>query len=141
MVSGTNGEGRLGSLLVIEDDSDLSGMLKEILTMQGYEVDVVASSSEAFERIATRAFHAAILDIQTQDGASVSVADYLLSHRIPYMFASGVPNPQLPDAHQWATFLQKPYSIRELMSALDRTRQIGIPVLARPCASSSFPLF
>lgn len=128
MATDAYSQGRLGSLLVMEDDPDLSGMLKEILTMQGYEVDVVASAADAFDRIEAKAFHAAILDIQTQDGASMSVADYLLSHRIPYMFASGVPNPQLPDAHQWATFLPKPYRIKELMSALDRTRQIGIPV-------------
>lgn len=120
-------EAPYGSLLVIEDDPDLSGMLSEILMNSGYDVDVVAASADAFDRMASKSFSAAILDIQTADGATMSVADHLLSRRIPYMFASGVTNPHLPAAHQWATFLQKPYRIKELMGALERTRQMGIP--------------
>lgn len=127
MDTATAGVARYGSLLVIEDDPDLSGMLAEVLMSSGYDVDVVASSADAFARMAAKSFNAAILDIQTADGATMSVADHLLSRRIPYMFASGLPNPHLPDEHQWATFLQKPYRIKELMSALDRTRQMGIP--------------
>lgn len=128
MASRVNGKGCLGSLLVLEDDPDLSEMLQEILVNFGYEVEVVASSAQALDQLAAKVLHAAILDIHIEDGGSMSVADCLLSNRIPYMFATGLPNPQLPTIHQWATFLQKPYRINDLMGALERTRQMGIPV-------------
>ena len=115
MASRVNGKGCLGSLLVLEDDPDLSEMLQEILVNFGYEVEVVASSAQALDQLAAKVFHAAILDIHIEDGGSMSVADCLLSNRIPYMFATGLPNPQLPTIHQWATFLQKPYRINDLM--------------------------
>ncbi|MCS7470671.1 response regulator transcription factor [Stieleria sp. ICT_E10.1] len=60
-------------LLLVEDDTELSGMMKDFLTGKGYQVSVEADGLAAIRRIASEAYDAVILDIGLPgtDGFSV----------------------------------------------------------------------
>ena len=44
-----------GRILVVDDESDIRGLLKEILSEEGYEVEVAGNGAQARERRAARA--------------------------------------------------------------------------------------
>ncbi|QEF97202.1 Transcriptional regulatory protein YycF [Stieleria maiorica] len=60
-------------LLLVEDDAELSGMMKDFLTGKGYRVSVEANGSAAIGRIESETYDAIILDIGLPgaDGFSV----------------------------------------------------------------------
>ncbi|WP_182868397.1 response regulator transcription factor [Stieleria mannarensis] len=60
-------------LLLVEDDAELSGMMKDFLTGKGYRVSVEANGLAAIRRIETESYDAVILDIGLPgaDGFSV----------------------------------------------------------------------
>lgn len=78
-----------GSVLVLEDDVDLGPLLRDVLTMGGYDVFLAESSSEALAQLSATSMAAAVLEWSTPDGSGELVADHLLAHRIPYVVASG----------------------------------------------------
>ncbi|MDV6033743.1 MAG: response regulator transcription factor [Phycisphaera sp. RhM] len=63
----------LHHLLLVEDDAELSGMMKDFLTGKGYHVAVEANGLTAIRRISSEAYDAVILDIGLPgtDGFSV----------------------------------------------------------------------
>ncbi|AGP34956.1 hypothetical protein BE04_02405 [Sorangium cellulosum] len=50
-------------ILVAEDDIDTAAMLEELLTLEGYEVELTATAREALDALAERRFHAVLLDL------------------------------------------------------------------------------
>ena len=51
------------SILVVEDDLDISMLLKRGFEMEGYEVDTAGSGEEAMKKIATKPYATMILDV------------------------------------------------------------------------------
>jgi DNA-binding response OmpR family regulator len=117
-----------GSLLVLEDDEELGPLLQDVLTMAGYDVFLAGTHSEAMAHLTAMPMAAAVLEWSTQEGDAGPVADHLLSSRIPYVVASGsVARHLLPARHRWARFLQKPFSITDLITAVEASRDSGVP--------------
>ncbi|WP_437337054.1 response regulator [Sorangium sp. So ce296] len=50
-------------ILVAEDDIDTAAMLEELLTLEGYEVELTATARAALDALAERRFHAVLLDL------------------------------------------------------------------------------
>ncbi len=116
-----------GSLLVVEDDSELAGLMQDVLRMSGYDVVLAGSSAEALTCLSSeRRIEAAILDLSLADGSSLPVADRLRSNRVPYVFASGS-SCNVPDEHRWAPFFSKPFPIAALINAVESCRHTGVP--------------
>lgn len=124
-----------GSVLVLENDVDLGPLLRDVLTMAGYDVFLAQSSSEALAQLSATSMAAAVLEWSAPDGSGEVVADHLLAHRIPYVVASGsIAQPVLPARHLWAPFLPKPYTITDLITAVESSRGSGVPVEVRPAS-------
>lgn len=116
-----------GAILVVEDDPALGGLLHEVLEMAGYDVAMAPSTADALALLGERRFVGAILDLQVLDGSTFPVADLLRAGFVPYVFASGEVRPAIPQAHQWAPFLPKPYPITGLIKGLEWARNTGVP--------------
>ena len=54
-------------LLIVEDDNDISNMLKIYFSSLGYDVDVAPHGSEALEKTRTVLPHLIVLDIMLPD--------------------------------------------------------------------------
>src|SRR5271168_5397518 len=65
-----------GRVLLVEDDLDTQANLRDILVLDGYELEAVATIGEALRRQDWNEFFAVILDRQLPDGS----ADNLLPH-------------------------------------------------------------
>ncbi len=116
-----------GSLLVVEDDAELAGLLQNVLEMSGYDVVLAGSSADALASLAgVNHIVAAVLDLAVTDGSVLPVADRLRSTRVPYVFASGSCC-SMPEEHRWAPFFAKPFPISALINAVESCRATGVP--------------
>ena len=62
-----NGSMSKARLLIVEDDFDISNMLKIYFTGQGYEVDIAPRGSEALLKTRQNLPHLIVLDIMLPD--------------------------------------------------------------------------
>lgn len=66
-----------GKILVIEDDPDVGGLLREFLEQQGYEVTVAATAEHAIESVQTAPPDLITLDLKLPDADGWSVLERL----------------------------------------------------------------
>lgn len=109
------------SLLVVEDDPDLSAAIIEALSDAGHMVAAAAATAE--DAAALAAHHAidfAIVDVELAgDADGVALAHRLhdqWGHRV--LFVSGGPNEHLVDLPMALGFVGKPFSAAELLAAV-----------------------
>jgi DNA-binding NtrC family response regulator len=55
------------SILIVDDDKAVLGVIKDILELQGYRVDTAETGQEALEKTKTRYYNLALLDIKLPD--------------------------------------------------------------------------
>src|SRR5512136_2267204 len=79
-----------GRILVVEDDTDISNMLRIYFTSQGYEVVVTARGGEAIDRCRADLPHVIVLDIMLPDIDGYEVCSRLRTNlrtsHIPIIF-------------------------------------------------------
>jgi DNA-binding response OmpR family regulator len=110
------------SILVVEDEIEISRLFLEVLGNAGYRVVPAYSVVDALSSLASQPFDAAILDIELRDGPVFPVADHLAARGIPFLFASAVYFQAVPKRHQSAPFVTKPFSINELLHRVNSIR-------------------
>ena len=57
----------MANILVVDDEKDLAGLLKSILMLKGYNVEIAQSGQEAIEKVEKTAFDLCLLDIRLPD--------------------------------------------------------------------------
>lgn len=62
-----------GRLLICEDDPAVAEVLVDMLTVEGFEVDVAATGRDALERAGSGRYAAALIDLQLPDTDGISV--------------------------------------------------------------------
>lgn len=113
-------------ILVVEDEIELSLLLKSILTDEGYRVEQAYSISDALHSITDEDFDAAVLDVELRDGLVFSVADALKRRGIPFFFLSAVYKGVVPRAYRDTRFLSKPYEIDALKAHVAEALQPAV---------------
>ena len=94
--NGTLGPNPL-SVLLVEDEGDLRGIIRDVLVMQGCSVDTAANGSDALLHILGQEYHVVISDIRLPkvDGLELT---RLLSRRIHsprIILMTAFPNPEM----------------------------------------------
>ncbi|KYF64493.1 hypothetical protein BE11_21660 [Sorangium cellulosum] len=112
-------------ILVAEDDVDTAAMLEELLTLEGYEVEMTATARAALDALADRRFHAVLLDLtmpgMTTDRFVAELAQ--LGTPSPLMiFSARLPHEMQVMAERLnaAALIPKPVDIDVLLSTLAR---------------------
>ncbi|KYF69062.1 MULTISPECIES: response regulator [Sorangium] len=112
-------------ILVAEDDVDTAAMLEELLTLEGYEVEMTATARAALDALADRRFHAVLLDLtmpgMTTDRFVAELAQ--LGTPSPLMiFSARLPHEMQAIAERLnaAALIPKPVDIDVLLSTLAR---------------------
>jgi DNA-binding response OmpR family regulator len=73
------------SVLVVEDDPDITMALQDLLEFEGFHVDCAQTCRQAFSSIEHNTYHAILLDLGLPDGDGCSILEKLQ-----------VSNPSLP---------------------------------------------
>ncbi len=107
------------TILIVEDDEVLGGVLRRILSRQGYQVCLAAGVAQALELMQTHGPQLALLDLCLPDGDGVQLAAQLraLSPDLVLILMTAYPlrlrdHPEL--AHEFAQVLTKPLDLAEL---------------------------
>lgn len=79
------------SILVLDDDVAICRILRQMLSLEAYEVRITQSVAEALAAIKEKAFDACILDHRVRDGSGLDVAERLraMGSGAPIILISG----------------------------------------------------
>ena len=108
------------NILIIDDDEDLSMIISDMLTDQGYGVSLAKDSETAFELLAERKFDLILLDINLPDAIGFDVCKELRRvSEVPVIFASA----RTSETDRITgldiggdDYIPKPFSMKELLS-------------------------
>ncbi|MDE5597170.1 MAG: response regulator transcription factor, partial [Lachnospiraceae bacterium] len=110
-------------ILIIEDDSDLAFITRDMLENYGYEVEIAGSCEEAFDLLTDRQFKLLLMDINLPDGSGFDVCRELRRmSRVPVLFASArtSEDDKIKGLDMGGDdYLAKPYSLRELLARVN----------------------
>lgn len=113
------------ALLLVEDDDALADNLRELLTDQGYAVDVARTLAGARSRLEGPAPGAVIVDSRLPDGDGIALAEQLCrDRRLPVVVITGFEPDETAEAVRLAcggeaAFLPKPFDVGHLLRALE----------------------
>jgi CheY-like chemotaxis protein len=107
-------------VLVVEDDVDIRSALVEYLSLEGYDVAAAENGRDGLLRLQTGPRpHAVVLDVHMPVMDGMTALERMRQNpawaEIPVILASADP---LAPTVQADGFLQKPFTLEELMSAL-----------------------
>ena len=109
-------------ILIIDDDEDLSMIISDMLTDQGYNVTLAGDSETAFGVLAERKFDLILLDINLPDAVGFDVCKELRRvSEVPVIFASA----RTSETDRIIgldiggdDYIPKPFSMKELLSRI-----------------------
>lgn len=111
------------TILIVDDDKDLSAIAADMLKTYNYEVELVTDCEQAFDRLRDRQFHLILLDINLPDGDGFYLCKELRQvSRVPVIFASA--RTREDDKITGLDiggddYLEKPYSLKELLARIN----------------------
>lgn len=107
----------------MDDDGDLSFVIKDMLESYGYDVAMAADAREAFGLLESEKFHLILLDINLPDETGFEVCVELRRRsKIPVIFASARTgeNDKVRGLDIGGDdYLEKPYSLKELLARVN----------------------
>src|SRR5476649_1385559 len=118
-------------ILVVDDEADIRGLLKEILSGEGYEVEIAADASQARSSRATQVPDLVLLDIWMPDTDGItllrewSVTD---GYDCPVVMMSGHGTVETAvEATRLGAFdfVEKPLSLTKLLRTVERALEAG----------------
>ena len=111
------------SVLIVDDDLDLSMVISDMLEDYGYSVETADSAEAAFTALETKRYDLLLLDINLQDSTGFELCRELRrASDVPVIFASARTNES--DRIEGFDiggddYLPKPYSMKELLSRVN----------------------
>jgi len=110
-------------ILIIDDDTDLSMLIMDMLEDKGYDVTLAGTLDAAYELLEKEQFHLIILDINLPDGTGFELCKELRRvSTVPVIFASArtSEDDKVTGLDMGGDdYIPKPYSLKELMSRIN----------------------
>jgi len=110
-------------ILIVDDDTDLSMLIMDMLEDKGYKADLAGTIDEAYELLDNKQFHLILLDINLPNGNGFDFCQELRRvSTIPVIFASArtSEDDKITGLDMGGDdYISKPYSIKELMSRIN----------------------
>src|SRR5476651_838456 len=118
-------------ILVVDDEADIRGLLKEILSEEGYEVDVAADATQARSSRATQVPDLVLLDIWMPDTDGITLLrEWSMTdgYDCPVVMMSGHGTVETAvEATRLGAFdfVEKPLSLTKLLRTVERALDAG----------------
>ena len=114
-----------GSLLIVDDEKSLRGVLKVLLEGEGFRVDEAKSGLEGLERVQKAEYDAIILDLRLPDIGGIEVLERIVekapSTKVILLTAYGSIKNAVEAVKMGAyDYLTKPFEPEEVVASLDR---------------------
>ncbi|MBE5944993.1 MAG: response regulator transcription factor [Lachnospiraceae bacterium] len=110
-------------ILIVDDDTDLSMLIVDMLEDNGYSASMVGSIDEAYDILEKEQFHLILLDINLPDGTGFEFCRELRRvSTVPVIFASARTSEDdkiIGLDMGGDDYIAKPYSLKELMSRIN----------------------
>jgi DNA-binding NtrC family response regulator len=111
------------SILVIDDDTSIRGMVRSVLLHEGYVVHEAAGGRDAIARIVEQRYDVLLLDLMMSDGNGEDVLDALRTLRpgekcVIIMTAASPAKLAGTDSPNVAARLRKPFDLDDLFDAV-----------------------
>ena len=110
-------------ILIVDDDTDLSMLIMDMLEDNGYIATNVTTLDDAYELLEKEQFHLILLDINLPDGTGFELCQELRRvSNVPVIFASArtSEDDKITGLDMGGDdYIPKPYSIKELMSRIN----------------------
>ena len=121
------------TLLLCEDERDLSDAVRKILTMSGYEVDVAYDGVQALEQVNSRHYDGIILDVMMprMDGFQVLKRIRMEGNQVPIIMLTAraeVDDKVLGLESGADDYLAKPFQARELLARIKAMLRRGAKI-------------
>lgn len=107
-------------LLMAEDEVFIAMMLEDILSDEGYRVTGVTALEEGLRVVEKSHFDAAILDVNLGSEQVFPLAARLRDLGVPFLFASGYGNEEIPPIFSGYRVLLKPFDGKALLASLSQ---------------------
>ena len=122
------GEGRHGTVLVVDDDTSILDTVSSILSGEGYDVVSASSGQEALDAVARKVPLLILLDMRmpVMDGWAVARALRGQGITVPIIVMTAAES-----ARRWADevgaegYLAKPFGLDDLLATVERFRASG----------------
>src|SRR5690349_20953998 len=126
-------------LLLVEDDANVAGTLRDRLGTEGFAVTHAASVRAAREALQRQHFDAAVLDVGLPDGNGFEVAQHLRevspSTAMLFLTAYGTPEDRIHGLELGADdYMTKPFAFRELLLRIQNMLKRAGDIAARGAA-------
>lgn len=106
------------NVLMVEDEMFIAMVLEDLLSDAGYRVHGVSSLAEGLKVSQSEEFDATILDVNLGRDLVFPLADQLREQGVPFVFASGYGEEEIPQHFRDYDTLPKPYDSKSLLNAL-----------------------
>jgi DNA-binding response OmpR family regulator len=107
-------------ILVVEDHAALGRFITEVLTGAGYSVvGPIANQAAALEAVARDPFDLVVIDRRLQGEETSALGDALATRGISCLLISGFPRSSLPERFRELPFLEKPFTMEQLVAAVN----------------------
>ncbi len=107
------------SILIVDDESAISGLMREVLQGAGHRVTTASSGSEAHAALGQARFDLALVDLMMPGEAIGTTAREVQLRGLPLIAISGLGAEEVEAETPDITFLQKPFTLLSLLAAID----------------------
>jgi CheY-like chemotaxis protein len=120
---------RAKTILLVEDEESLRGLIAGVLKRQGYRVVAAANGRAALETLRTTRenIDLVLADVVMPEMGGPALADALAMERpgVPVVFMSGYTDHHILGARALGGYLQKPFTAGELLRRLEKVWAAG----------------
>lgn len=128
-------------ILLVEDDPEISEMLRDYLTMENYEVDCAFDGREACRKFDAASWHLVLLDLMIPEISGMEVMRRIREHSVVPIIIISARDRESDKALGLGLgaddYIAKPFSVLEVLArikaALRRTNQYDRGEAASPC--------
>lgn len=112
------------TVLVVDDEFDLTSTLRAILEGEGYRVDTCDNGKAALERLKLSKPDLVLMDVMMPMLSGLEVLKLMRQtpglQTIPVILMSSMPPSVKRADYQWQVFLRKPFSLSALLKAMEK---------------------
>ncbi len=111
------------TVLVVDDEFDLTGTLRSILEGEGYHVETCSDGREALERLKVIRSDLVLMDVMMPVLSGFEVLQAMRKtpglDTVPVILMSAVPPGVKKEEYNWQAFLRKPFSLPSLVGTVE----------------------